>query len=208
VGVFFRKFIAMLRKLIFTLGALTLGALITVTAFSPAQAQTTPVVGPIYVRSTLQTVFSFGVQWDFGDNRPDFVAGIRRTQTNTTSNVIGSKVDLAFPLTFDDGFQPRVRALALAGNRAAQAEAGVGVALNKSKLAPLVSAGVQLPYLNGGANYVYGSGLKPYAGVNTIKRAPGPTRSGGELSCTTGTLQVADAGTDPPENILNGYICY
>ena len=33
--------------------------------------------------------------------------------------------------------------LALAGNRTAQGEAGVGVALKKSKVAPLVAAGVQ-----------------------------------------------------------------
>ncbi|MDB5545983.1 MAG: hypothetical protein JWO64_3132 [Hyphomicrobiales bacterium] len=196
----------MLKKLIFTLSALIVGS-----AFSPARAQTvtftTPDVGTIYIRSTLQTVFSFGVQWDFGDNRPDFVAGIRRTQTNTTSHVIGSKVDLAFPLTFDDGFQPRVRALALAGNRSAQGEAGVGVALNKTKFAPLVAAGVQLPYVNGGANYVYGGGLKPYLGVNTLQRVAGPARTGGELSCTTGTLHDAVAG-DPTANIVNGKICY
>jgi hypothetical protein len=194
------------RKLVFTLGALFIAA-----ALSPAQAQsnpvTTPDVGPIYIRSTLQTVFSFGVQWDFGDNRPDFVAGIRRTQTNTTSHVIGSKVDVAFPLTVDDGFQPRVRAIALAGNRTAQLEAGVGVALNKSKFSPLVAAGVQVPYANGGANYVYGSGLKPYLGVNTLQRAAGPTKTGGNLSCTTGTLRDAVAG-DPTANIVNGKICY
>jgi hypothetical protein len=193
----------MLKKLIFVWAAL-----ITVAAFSPAQAQSTPDVGPVYVRSTLQTVFSFGVQWDFGDNRPDFVAGVRRTQTNTTSHVIGSKVDLAFPMTFDDGFQPRVRALALAGNRTAQGEAGVGVTLNKSKFSPLVAAGVQLPHVNGGANYVYGAGLKPYVGVNTLNRAAGPTRTGGELSCATGTLRDADVATDPLANIVNGKICY
>lgn len=196
----------MLRKLIFTLGAL-----IMTSVFSPAQAQTptfsTPNVGTIYIRSTLQTVFSIGVQWDFGDKRPDFVAGVRRTQTNTTSHVIGSKVDLSFPLTLDDGFQPRIRALALAGNRTAQGEAGVGLALNKSKVAPLVAAGVQLPYVNGGANYIYGGGLKPYLGVNTLQRVAGPTRTGGELSCTTGALQDA-IDTDPPENVINGKTCY
>jgi hypothetical protein len=194
----------MLRKLIFTLGALIVAA-----AFSPAQAQTfgTPNVAPIYIRSTLQTVFSFGVQWDFGDNRPDFVAGVRRTQTNTTSHVIGSKVDVSFPLTFDDGFQPRVRVLGLAGNRTAQGEAGVGVALKKSKVAPLVAAGVQAPYVNVGANYVYGDGLKPYVGVNTLQRVAGPTVTGGALSCTTGALHPAEAG-DPPANIVNGQICY
>lgn len=196
-------------KLVLTLGALVMAAaLFLAGGFSPAQAQSTPNVGPFYVRSTLQTVFSLGLQWDFGDNRPDFVAAVRRTQTNTTSHVIGSKVDLAFPLTVDDGFQPRVRVLALAGNRTAQGEAGVGVALNKSKFSPLVAAGLQLPNVNGGANYVYGGGLKPYLGVNTLKRVAGPTTTGGELSCTTGSLRDADVGTDPAANIVNGKICY
>jgi hypothetical protein len=194
----------MLRKLIFTLGALIAAA-----AFGPAQAQTTyttPDVSPTYVRKTLQTVFSFGVQWDFGENRPDFVAGVRRTQTNTTSHVTGSKIDVSFPLTFDDGFQPRVRVLGLAGNRTAQGEAGVGVSVKQSKLSPLVAAGVQFPYVNGGANYIFGAGLKPYLGVNTINRAPGPTVTGGTLSCASGELQESIVD-DPPENIVNGQIC-
>jgi len=79
----------------------------------------------------------------------------------------------------------------LAGNRDVQAEGGLGIRFgnNFGDFKPLLAAGVQAPYVNGGLNFVYGTPMPElYAGVNTLAKTKAPRwvntgDGGGSLSC-------------------------
>ena len=123
--------------------------------------------------SKVETLLSLGIQWDFGDAVPQAVVGIRSTTTSAEDAVAGGKLDLTLPLDFKAKFQPIIRAMGVAGNRDVQGEAGFGMKPESGQF--LLGAGLQGPYVNGGANYLIGKGVNPYFGVNSIGRATGPT---------------------------------
>ena len=129
-------------------------------------AQPAPTTTTYHARHDTQ--FLAGLQWNFGDSTPEFVVGVRHTRTNTSDNVVGIKGDVAVPLDNKRWKQPVVRVMGVAGNRDVQGELGLGVQVNTWK--PVVGAGVQGPFVNGGANYIFGDGLKPYIGVNSLKK--------------------------------------
>jgi len=118
-----------------------------------------------------------GLQWDFGNMQPSFIASGRWTETRPNSGVVGGRVELAIPFTSD--YRPLVRFLALAGNRDLQGEAGFAYRFAASDF--LFGLGVQAPHVNVGINYAFASSFLPYAGLNTFGRAPA-SRTFGELS--------------------------
>lgn len=73
-----------------------------------------------------ETVFSIGIQLDFGDMQPEIVGAVRHTNTDEDNDVVGGKLDVAIPILGDDNFMPTVRVLGLAGSRDIQGEAGLG----------------------------------------------------------------------------------
>ena len=126
-------------------------------------------VAPVY-GSQNETLFSLGIQFDFGDRQTQVVAGARRTHTDSNNEVTGAKLDIAFPIVPFVPAEPTIRLMGLAGTPDFQGELGVGIDLGSNS--PLVGAGVQAPFTNGGLNYVFGEGLEPYLGLNTIMDAP------------------------------------
>jgi hypothetical protein len=120
--------------------------------------------------SKSETVFSLGIQFDFGDMQPEIVGAVRHTKTDDDNDVYGGKLDVAVPLLGDDHFMPTVRALGLAGSRDFQGEAGLGFDFASEQA--LVGAGVQVPYVNGGLNLQFDGEFHPYIGVNTYEGAP------------------------------------
>jgi hypothetical protein len=117
-----------------------------------------------------------GVQWNFGTSTPEFVVGVRRIETRRGDSTFGGKFDIAIPLSMKNFKTPIVRVMALAGNRDIQAEFGFGVKLLEWKA--VAGLGVQAPYTNGGVNYIFGDGLNPYLGINTLARPNAPTTTG------------------------------
>jgi hypothetical protein len=119
------------------------------------------------VHARHDTMFLAGLQWNFGDKTPEAVFGVRHARTDTSSNVVGIKSDVVVPLDGTRWKQPVVRVMGVAGNREVQGELGLGVQVGTWK--PVIGAGVQGPFVNGGANYLSGDGLKPYIGLNSLK---------------------------------------
>ena len=169
-----------------------------------------PQGGPSSLKSRFQTIFSLGVQWDFGDKKPQAVLGVRRTQTTTQSAVYGGKVDVAFPLSTDTFFNPTIRLLGVGGDRTIQGEAGIGATINaRGGVNPLLALGAQVPFVNGGVNYGVGKGLAPYLGVNTVKRAAAPESTASTLTCPSGTLTsiLSASGTVLGQYNNSGFTC-
>ena len=119
--------------------------------------------------SNSETIFSIGIQYDFGDMQFDLVGAARATKTDTDNDVTGAKMDITIPLT-GDNHSPTLRAMGLAGSTDVQGEAGIGYDFAKSQA--LIGAGAQGPYVNGGINYYFGGLLAPYLGANTLDGAP------------------------------------
>jgi hypothetical protein len=117
-----------------------------------------------------ETVFSLGIQFDFGDMQPEIVGAVRHTNTDKGNDVYGGKLDVAIPILGDDNFIPTVRVLGLAGSRDVQGEAGFGFDFAAQQA--LVGAGIQVPYVNGGVNLQFDGEWHPYLGVNTYDGAP------------------------------------
>jgi hypothetical protein len=140
-----------------------------------------------------ETQFLGGLQWNFGSSAPELVLGVRRTRTDADDTVVGGKLDFAFPLNahFFDGLT--FRAMGLAGDRDVQGEFGLG--LNGFDFKPLIAAGAQGPYVNGGANYIFGVGLQPYLGANSLQR-PRAAKGGG-FSCPAGYVLIGVDGDAP-----------
>ena len=179
-------------------------------AMAGGYTYTTPAGGATSTKSRFQTIFSLGVQWDFGDKKPQVVAGVRRTQTTTQSAVYGGKMDIAIPLSTDGLFNPTVRLLAVGGDRTVQGEAGVGATrTTQGAISPLLALGAQAPFVNGGVNYVNGQGMAPYLGVNTVKRAAAPERSSSSLICNSPYYLTNSPAYLPgaTNHYTNGYTC-
>ena len=201
-----------MKRFVLSISLVLLGSFIllgSATAGGPP-TYTTPNGSATSAKSRFQTMFSLGVQWDFGDKKPQVLAGVRRTQTTTQSAVYGGKVDVAFPLTTDSFLNPTLRLLAVGGNRSVQAEAGVGATRNaQGGVNSLLALGAQVPFVNGGVNFGTGKEMAPYLGVNTVKRAVGPAPSSLALTCQNGytlTSNPSDlSGSSGQTN--NGYTC-
>jgi hypothetical protein len=140
------------------------------------------------LRSQSATRFSIGLQMDLYTGEPQLVAAIRHTVTLPHNQVYGGQGDISLPLNLTQPLQmPTIRALGIAGERNVMAMLGGGVVLGS--FLPVATAAVQVPYATAGANYVYGRGFQPYAGVNSFARAVAPrvvtTGSAGSSSTST-----------------------
>ena len=202
-----------MNRFCLSVGLALLGTVIAVgSAMAGFPSYATPTGGPGSIKSRFQTIFSLGVQWDFGDKKPQVVAGVRRTQTTTQSAVYGGKMDIAIPLATDGFFNPTIRLLAVGGDRTVQGEAGVGATrTTQGAISPLLALGAQAPFVNGGVNYVNGQGMAPYLGVNTVARAAAPQRSASTLACPTGHNWTLTSTPLYPSQAVgylnNGYTC-
>lgn len=152
--------------------------------------------------SNTETVGFLGLQWNFGSNAPELILGLRHTNTQADDRVYGGKVDLAFPLG-KDLFTPTVRVLGLAGNVDFQGELGMGI--DTRSMSPLLAIGLQVPYANLGANYVFGDGFRPYVGFNSLERPS--SRAGTGLSCPPNYVLIDAPANATPQQIANGKTC-
>ena len=169
--------------------------------------------GTTSLRSQSATRFSIGLQIDLFTGEPQLVAAIRHTVTLPHNQVYGGQGDITMPINLSQPLQlPTIRALGIAGERDVMALLGGGVALRG--LLPVASLALQVPYATAGANYVYGRGFQPYAGINSFARAVAPrvitTSTAGTTttttSCPTGyTLtNAASVGFPVGASVTNG----
>lgn len=114
-----------------------------------------------------------GLQWNFGSSQPELTLAARWTRTQTDSNVVGVKFDVAVPVL--NGWRPTARLMGLAGDRDIQGEFGFGYSFATSKF--MLGLGAQAPYVNGGMNYEFGGGVAAYGGVNTFGRLVAPRQT-------------------------------
>ena len=114
-----------------------------------------------------------GLQWNFGASQPELTLAARWTRTQTDSNVVGVKFDVALPVL--NGWRPTLRLMGLAGDRDIQGEFGFGYRFATSKV--LLGLGAQAPYVNGGMNYEFGDSVAAYGGVNTFGRLVAPRQT-------------------------------
>jgi hypothetical protein len=123
---------------------------------------------PLVTSSTRTDTRVFvGLQWNFGNSRPEIMLGAQHTETDSDNSVVGGKFDVALPFDLQN-LKPTVRLLALAGNRDLQGELGLGIQTSDWK--PLIAVGAQLPFVDFGANYVFDEAFKPYIGLNSLKK--------------------------------------
>ena len=172
---------------------------------STTTTSTTAGTSSMSLRSQSATRFSIGLQMDLYTGAPQLVAAIRHTVTLPHNQVYGGQGDITMPINLDQPLQmPTIRALGIAGERNVVALLGGGVVLGS--FLPVVTAAVQVPYATAGANYVYGRGFQPYAGVNSFARAvaprvvttitPGTSTSTTTVSCPT-NFTLSDAASLP-----------
>ena len=117
-----------------------------------------------------QTSVGIGLRFEFGDNVPEVVGTVRHTYTDTNNTVTGALAEVAVPLSEKLHFGPKIRAMGLIGSPSIQGEAGIGY--DFANMQPLIGVGIQGPYVEGGANYLFDGQLNPYLGVNTWGNAP------------------------------------
>ena len=113
-----------------------------------------------------QTTASIGLRFEFGDNAPEIVGTVRQTYTDPNNMVTGGLAELAIPLTNKKHFGPKIRAMGLIGSTSFQGEAGIGYDFANQQ--PLIGLGLQGPYVEGGANYLFDGEFHPYLGINTF----------------------------------------
>jgi hypothetical protein len=154
----------------------------------PMSASTTP-LRPITIVGTSQeggideTRFLAGLQWNFGNGAPEVVLGIRSTRTFRGNDAYGGKLDIAVPVSLNWN-RPVVRVMAVAGVRQVQLEFGGGVRLIDWR--PVLGAGLQGHYSNGGTNYLPSEGFAPYLGVNDL----GALRKPATITTTTTLIET------------------
>jgi len=193
-----------MRSIIFSLGFFLLsasGSFAVCLSCGPAPVETTS------TSSASEIQFLGGLQWNFGTNAPELVLGFRETRTSSSDEVVGGKLDLEFPLNahFLDAFT--IRGMGLAGDRDVQGEFGLG--LSGFDFKPLLAGGIQGPYVNGGVNYIFGTGFEPYLGANSLSR-PHKPNTHTSLNCAAGqTLEPASlfGGTVSPSQVTDGKVC-
>ena len=147
-----------------------------------------------------------GINWTFGGKAvPELVLGFRSMKIKSGGDASGGGVDLTFPFANGSLGFDKIRLKGIGGRYDGQGELGAGYSLLSSSF--LLTGGVQLPYVVGGADYLMSGGWVPYVGINTQGRYSRPrlstTRS---LSCQTGSLVTAGTGV-PQADQVDGMTC-
>ena len=119
-----------------------------------------------------ETMFSFGLRFSFGDMAPEVVGSVRRTTTETDSDVTGIQGEVAIPLSNENSNDWKFRILGLFGDRDFLGQIGGGFNFGSGE--PIVSGGVQGPNVEGGVD-LQNNGANPYFGLNMFGRPSGPT---------------------------------
>lgn len=177
-----------------------------------------PIPGEPISEASSQTVGFVGLRWDFGAEAPAITAGLRYTRTDIDDSVLGAKFDLSLDLEKDVTFTPTIRLLGVAGNRDIQGELGVGI--RTFDWQGMMTAGVQLPYINAGANLTFDGTLAPFVEVNGLGRPAAPVLVNGEFTCPEGPsrlVPVVDGMIDPDNydpltvddsDVVGGFTCF
>jgi hypothetical protein len=127
-----------------------------------------------------------GINWNFGvRDGATVVVGYRAAKISSSDHVQGVKVEVGYVLGGAPSGLAEARLKYLNGSRSAQGEIGAGFSF--ASQAPLVNAGVQGPYLNGGVDYLFGKGSLASIGVNTLGRAKKATET---ATCPAGSVLV------------------
>ncbi|MGZ5130302.1 MAG: hypothetical protein ACXWCV_03110 [Caldimonas sp.] len=168
-----------------------LGVLLAITALAvalPAEAGkggpvVPPTVDPIVTHSSRNDnkVYA-GINWNFGVRTGATVfVGVRAARVNADSKVHGAKAEISYVLSGAPMGLGEARLKYLVGNRDTQGEGGVGYSF--AHQAFLVNGGMQAPFMNGGADYLFGKGFLVYIGGNTLDSVRKPRDN---FSCPTG----------------------
>ncbi len=137
-----------------------------------------------------------GINWNFGARTgATAVLGYRAAKVRANDRVRGAKVEVSYVLSGAPMGLGELRVKGLAGSRSLQGELGAGYGFQGQAF--LLTGGVQGPYVNAGADYLFGPGWQPYVGVNTLGKAKGARETsscpaGYSLSGSTCTLIVLD----------------
>ena len=161
-------------------------ALPAAAGFVPTTVQTTRHDNKVFV----------GLNWNFGvRNGLTAVVGYRYAYVSGSNHLAGGIVDLTAPLTGAAFQLGEVHLKGMLGTRSVQGEGGVGYGFEAAAF--LVNGGVRVPYGNAGVDYLFGKGLQPYVGIDSLKRAKG-------LNTTTSICPPGDIPNfDDPSNIPN-----
>lgn len=156
-----------------------------------------------------------GIGWSFGEKTiPELTFGLRSVKTKSNGNSNGVGLDFTFPISNGITFD-KVRLQAIDRRRDVQGLLGAGYSARSSSF--LLTAGVQVPYLTAGVDYLFKGGFAPYVGINTLGRYKQPdVTTGGALSCSagfdlisaTGSIVAGGTGDDLSSVTKNGQTCY
>jgi hypothetical protein len=128
-----------------------------------------------------------GINWNFGvRDGATVVLGYRAAKVSSGGHVDGFKAEIGYVLSGAPTGLAEARVKYLNGSRSAQGEVGAGFSF--ASQAPLVNLGVQGPYINGGADYLFGKGSLASIGVNTLGKAKKPIET---ASCPAGSVLVS-----------------
>jgi hypothetical protein len=110
--------------------------------------------------------FFAGINWQFGtQSQAELVIGYRDVDVHSDGDVDGFGLDFTFP--FKDGLKfGEMRLKGIEGEEDWQGEFGFGWSFLNDGF--LLTGGVQGNYFTLGTDYVFGTGLEPYVGVNSI----------------------------------------
>jgi hypothetical protein len=115
-----------------------------------------------------------GINWNFGvRNGATAVLGYRDAKVKANNDVDGWKVEATVVLSGMSNISfGEVRAKYLKGERDVQGELGAG--FSGAHEAFLLNAGVQGPYVNGNADWMFGKGFLFSIGANTLDKVKRP----------------------------------
>lgn len=167
---------------------------------------TTTIVTPAGKRRS-DAIF-MGINWNFGSKVPELVVGLRSLKTGVQGRAYGAQLDLILPflggITFD-----RVRLMYVGGQRSSLGQLGFGYSF--AQQTPLLAAGVQVPNVTFGLDYLFKGTALPYVGLNSLNRPKLPTggTSSTTVSCAAPSVltPVTAFGSAPVEQV-NGQTCY
>ncbi len=175
------------RSLALALLVLTFAALPTARAGAPAPD---PAPDPTVTRTGRHdnSVYA-GINWNFGQrNGATVVLGYRVAKVSASGHVDGLKAEIGYVLSGAPMGLAEARLKYLNGSRFAQGEFGAGYSF--ASQTPLLNLGVQGPYINGSADYLFGKGSMVSIGVNTLGAARRPAET---TTCPAGFDLVAGA---------------
>lgn len=123
-------------------------------------------------REVNEDEFFVGINWQFGAaSQAELVLGYRDVDVEHNGDVSGVAVDMTFPIK--DGMHVgELRLKGVEGDDDLQGEFGLGWSFFHQGF--LLTGGVQGPYANIGADFVFGTGFEPYVGVNSISDYDAP----------------------------------